>query len=171
MNPLDKRIIKEIWKKNHKSDLDHNIIKYLITKLFMPLFLKLWDTEDLTLNLNTKISSQYILQKLIPSINKYNDLLDSMEEMGQIIIYNFFKNFKDDIHIEMIKNVVKNSDNDNFASLFKPYINSQDFFINNEPKSPNNNSILNEKLSVIKMRPKPKSPKIPLIPDEILQKI
>ena len=48
MDPLDRQVILNIWKKINKNKvLDDEIIHYCIVKLFMPTFLKLWNTQDL----------------------------------------------------------------------------------------------------------------------------
>ncbi len=147
MDPLNKNAIIELWNRENKNKiLDNEILEYMIVKLFMPLFTKLWDTEDLTGTLKYHAKDLKIVEKIEPCIKRNNNKIDAMYDEGTAIIYYFFRCFKNEseITIPIILEIIDSLKSETKVEyLFQPYI-----------------KIINDH------RPKPKALVIPMIPEE-----
>lgn len=148
-NPLDKKTILRIWNQYNSKELDNDIIHFMITKLFMPLFTHIWKDQNFVVNVNDLTSSEKIINSIKTNIS--TDVLDTSNKLGNIIIENFFKDLSNvEVTIPNIIKVIMDSNSDSYSYLFLFCLNKN----------------LRDQYPDHRMKPKSISPKIPMIPDD-----
>jgi len=124
-NPLDVSNIQNIWNKTNKNNviLSQDTLIFLLTDLFIPLFGKIWSSNNLYVTLQNYLDdvegSEKIIEILKPILQNKDRDINLMYEEGNIIIENFFKLFENvsSINIYMIKDCIFKCQE--FALLFR----------------------------------------------------